>query len=477
MGTQLLDIDAETIVLGDGAELLVHDGRTEAPLWRHALDAPIVGVGLTERGVVAVAASGTCVLYDREGHELRREQTIRVLACAMNRAGDLVVANEFEVLRVDTGETYPVAGVVSLAVAADGAIAAGTEGGLVHIAVAGAREVTRIVDCGAPVASLTAVRSGEGGWFAGVDDRLVQIEKDGSDAALLTSAPDRLAIDHVCTSPDGTRVGFSLGRRIALVMNLPSRETAGNVTYGDREVTGLAFSDRSWIGVGLDGGDGNRIDVDTGAVHRTDTHPGREHRRWVLLADVGPRSVAPPAAPQTPEANASRPAPGKRGAPLLGLVGTLLGLILGGAIAYLGSEALVNEARLSMNGVTTMGRVLDHRVMQGSRSGRSYEVLYEFAVDGTKFTHEDETGRTGLWIALADETTWRQAVQRRQVEVLYLPSDPRVNRTTQGTGARTGGDQLAGLGLGLCIFVPSLLVFLSLLWEWVRPGREQPALA
>jgi hypothetical protein len=145
-------------------------------------------------------------------------------------------------------------------------------------------------------------------------------------------------------------------------------------------------------------------------------------------------------------------------------------MVGGGLVTYLGSQALVSAARLSMSGAVTQATVSGSRITQSARTGTSYEVRYFFVVPGepTPYTAEDETGRTNLWESLADEPTWRAAVESHQLEVEYLPSDPHVNRPLRGTGASFGGDQAAGLGLGLCLLVPSTLVLFGVLWGQIR---------
>ena len=143
----------------------------------------------------------------------------------------------------------------------------------------------------------------------------------------------------------------------------------------------------------------------------------------------------------------------------------------GGLITFFGSSALVNAASLSAVGVTTDGVVTDARVMQGSRTGISYEVRYAFTVEGATYTAEDETGRTNLWETLYDEATWRGATATHRVQIQYLPNNPHVNRPLAGTGASFGGDQAAGLCLGLALLLPSLLIALATIRGQVRRIR------
>lgn len=173
------------------------------------------------------------------------------------------------------------------------------------------------------------------------------------------------------------------------------------------------------------------------------------------------------------------PAPAGRPEPLtpLAALGALLGCLLcmagGATITWLGSQALVNTAMLATSGAVTVGSVTDARVMQSRRTGTSYEVRYVFVVpgDAARYTAEDETGRADLWMTLADEPTWREARATGRLEVQYLPSDPHVNRPLHGTSASFGGDQAAGLGLGLCLLVPSVLFFFGVIWGQIRRLR------
>lgn len=179
-------------------------------------------------------------------------------------------------------------------------------------------------------------------------------------------------------------------------------------------------------------------------------------------------------APLPAGARAPAPQPPLRPLQALGVLAMCAICGLGGAaITFLGSQALVNAARLSIEGVLADGAVTDSRVMQSSRQGTSYEIRYAFSVPGDPllYTHEDETGRTNLWVSLDDEEVWRLASSTRRVQIEYLPRDPHVSRPVRGTGASFGGDQAAGLCLGLALLIPSLLIGLGTVWGQIRRLR------
>jgi hypothetical protein len=58
--------------MNEGAELLVHDGESEGPLWRKTLDSDIVGVGADREHVTAITAKGTVATFpSRSGADMQ----------------------------------------------------------------------------------------------------------------------------------------------------------------------------------------------------------------------------------------------------------------------------------------------------------------------------------------------------------------------------------------------------------------------
>jgi hypothetical protein len=154
-------------------------------------------------------------------------------------------------------------------------------------------------------------------------------------------------------------------------------------------------------------------------------------------------------------------APGPRQRSTGAIVGGSIALVLGGALAWLGSREIVSELALRANHQTVDAAVVDSRIMQSRRAGKSFEVQYRFNAPGSRetFTRRDETGRDNLWDSLADEETWREARRAGRVRVMYRADDPWVNRPEKA-GAMPLGDGLAGAILGLVIALPGLLLVL-----------------
>jgi len=153
------------------------------------------------------------------------------------------------------------------------------------------------------------------------------------------------------------------------------------------------------------------------------------------------------------------------------IVGGLIAVALGSAFAWLGSRELVSELSLRSNHEVVDASVVDARIMESRKLGRTYEVQYRFNVPGSSesYTRRDETGRADLWTSLEDEETWREAQRARRVRVIYRPTDPWVNRPEKA-GAMPLGDTLAAVILGLVIAVPGLLLVIF----QIR-GMPQPA--
>ncbi|MCB9601490.1 MAG: DUF3592 domain-containing protein [Sandaracinus sp.] len=118
--------------------------------------------------------------------------------------------------------------------------------------------------------------------------------------------------------------------------------------------------------------------------------------------------------------------------------GGFLFLVLSPLI-LLGIEGIHAELRLRSEGVVVDGQVL---------AQRDGDVRYRFSVDGRRYTHTSGSRGDSLWTSLDSEA---EARARRSgiVRVLYLPSDPHVNRALRAGGMPLG-DPLAAV----CVFGP-----------------------
>lgn len=316
------DRTGTTLVLTDGAELLVHDGPSEGPRWRCTLPAPLVAVGATASAVVAVDREGAVRWYDPQREHMLAvvEVGAPVQAAAVAADGRVLAATDAGVRVLAPGGrvrelAWPRACVVawgpggrSLVGDADGKLGEfDAQGGLVRSVQLGARVVA-------------ATWNTRGFWVVALANKLLRLV-DG-ELHHLTNSPD-MAVGEVACSEDGAAIGMQLGDALVLVMSWPDRDTIGQVRYLDRSAAGLAFGPAPWLGIGIEGGDGNKLNLRTGDLHRTDTQPGRTHRRWVATVSVHPPEAAPAAA-----APASRGAYAPPTAPAPAGVGSIVSRIL-----------------------------------------------------------------------------------------------------------------------------------------------------
>lgn len=305
------DSTGSILALADGAELLVHDGPSEGPLWRRTGDTPLAGIGAAAGAVIAVDRAGRATWNDpRRDHVLAHADAgVQVHAAAVSHAGDLLLATD-DGARVLTrrgpGPALPLPNARVVAWSTDGRmLVAAADGQAAEFDPTG--HLLRTIRLDGP--AVAAAWNPQGFWILATAKKLVRLV----DGALhhLTSGPDDIAVTHVACSAAGDRIALGLGDDLLIVLAWPSRDSVGQLRYIDRKLTGVAFGPAPWLGVGMDQGDGNKLNLTSGALNRTDTHPGREHHRWLVKVSVDPPAAAsepaPPAAPPAPERAAYSP--------------------------------------------------------------------------------------------------------------------------------------------------------------------------
>jgi WD40 repeat protein len=288
--------DGALLITSDGPELLVHDGDTEAPLWKHALEATVVGVGVTDAAVVAVAAEGTLVACDRKSGAVLRTIALERLAVALAAAKGGVVAvlgaSSVNVVRVAGDEQrleIDVPGATAVALDADGTrVAVGTRSGAVRVFDTESGAERGSVQAPSAIAAITW--SPRGYWIASIGKGLVRVRAGGRDLTVLFETKE-LAISGLACSAEGALLAMRIGPTKVGLFDLVDLRFQGIIAY-ERTVGGLAFGRGAWLGIGLDLGDANKVDLLTGMVHRSDPHPGRTRNSWVLVADPKCEQIA-----------------------------------------------------------------------------------------------------------------------------------------------------------------------------------------
>jgi WD40 repeat protein len=124
----------------------------------------------------------------------------------------------------------------------------------------------------------------QGFWIVAAGITVYRLDPAGLER--ITGGPADMPIGSIACAQSG-HIAMRLGDKTALVLQYPSRETDATISYFDRDITDVCFGPDPWLGIGMNLGDGNKINLETGATHRTDTHPGRDHHSWALSVSTG----------------------------------------------------------------------------------------------------------------------------------------------------------------------------------------------
>lgn len=327
------------IVIAHEREVLVYSGDDESPLWCGSCHGEVLGVGCDSQFVYAHdqlswycwnTATGT-LLNQRE-----MKSPVRKMAVAGN--GDCALLTDSSVVLINQqGKENSVNAISPIGVAwgnNDCSLAVGQSNG--ELVLFKRMDISKNFDqfdaarikMNGPITAIAW--SGAGYWFVVSEAIVWRIEREGtSKRSLITdlSSPPVL----IDCSPRGELIGMSLDNSNVLVFRISPAGLAASFEYADRRVTGLAFGPEPFLGIGLDTGDGNKMDLSkpSGGVFRTDPHPGRPRNSWVLRAIILP--FAPPSNPSASKAamKADQSFPGWMGPP----VGMVTGVIIGANVS------------------------------------------------------------------------------------------------------------------------------------------------
>jgi len=292
------DKHGHVFALTEGAELLLHDGESEGPLWRKTLDAPIVGLGINSEVVTAVTESGLVTSFHATKGDPRGsgqlDGPVRA-ACVEIAANRVVAITKRAVVELRGGVATTLAdhGAHAIALGPSGSVLVATESELVLLG----RDKSRTTRAVPGVCGLA--HHPRGFWVIGLAGKLVRWDGSG-ELAHITNLPPNAKLEHVACSDRAVAVSWD--RHMVAVLDWPSRDTLGSLQYLEKTVEGLDFGPWPWLGVALNEGDGNKFHLEAANLHRSDTHPGRQHHSWLVSVSGGVKQ------PSRPSAAAAQPA-------------------------------------------------------------------------------------------------------------------------------------------------------------------------
>jgi hypothetical protein len=286
--------------MNEGAELLVHDGESEGPLWRKTLDSDIVGVGADREHVTAITAKGTVATFpSRSGAEMQSaaiggETRFAVVGSGKRRVV-AALADKVVALEGNLPKTLTEGFASAVAIAADDTVLVAVANAFIVIAADG-KATTTEHSLGPVVA---AAWHPENFWLIACAKKVYRFNGSG-DATHVTSMPPEVTLKYVAATKQAISLAYDAedGMGVA-TLEWPSKDTLATADYPERKVWGLSFGPWPWLAIALDLGDANKQNVlEPQRLHRSDTHPGREHHSWLVA--VGGSGKTESKAPKAP---------------------------------------------------------------------------------------------------------------------------------------------------------------------------------
>jgi hypothetical protein len=311
------DPQGRLFAIACGPELLVHEGGSEAPLWRKDLGEALVGVGVAGDEIVALGESGSIARFGIGGRELGRVSLgAPAHALAVAPGGWMAAAHDERVSVMRRGDLaateIPRSGVSAMAWSQDGTklLLGGRDGSLVQLRAPSWSESGEEIAAGEAIGA--ACWSARGVWLVASGDRVLRLSPGDTETTSVTRASGH-TVTALASSLDGARFAMQLGDTVVAVLEDPPAETLAQLRYPERRACGVAFGPPPWLGVALDTGDANKLDVDSGALHRSDTHPERTHNSWLVAVSTAADAKREAAEKKTKK---DRPRAAPRPAPL-----------------------------------------------------------------------------------------------------------------------------------------------------------------
>jgi hypothetical protein len=268
-------------VLSEGRDVAVWDAEIDGPRWRKSLNSEVLAVGASEGLVICLEANGVLSFWNATSAAIVSHVMVPGaygLTCSQGAACAVSTADHIEYLDAQGRRSLPYGQVRAMAFSRDGRkLGFGlSEGQFGTVDLASGQSTQNKVGSEAVLSVVERAPGAE--WLAAAGSSVYAVTAEGQVSRV--TGKEGSVIAELCVNERGTLFGMQADT-LAVALAWPSKATAGHLSYGDREITGLALGDAA-LWVGLDQCDGNKLDLRTGDLYRTDPHPGVERARWLV---------------------------------------------------------------------------------------------------------------------------------------------------------------------------------------------------
>ncbi len=279
------------LVLGDGPEVYVFSGVSDAPMWKQFCDGILVGVGALRDRVITLDSEGRLCTWRAVDGVKEDEVHIECRAPRQLRHspdGICLIVDRDEVIIADFRggkRSVKFAGVSAAAFGgAQPAFGAGTRNGRFEAFGADGKP-TGASELGAPVVGVAWRPQGQ--WAVAAGNVVSLVSADGATVAAKLDAGG--PITSVAVSAEGALIAAAVGNDVFIFEPLQGRRLG--VVRVTRPVRGIAFGQASWLALGFEDAEATRVDLMTGQMCKTEAHPGRVASRWGIRVECDPMSV------------------------------------------------------------------------------------------------------------------------------------------------------------------------------------------
>lgn len=283
-----LDSANQTLVCGDGPELLVYEAVDGKPAWKEFCEDILVAVGSARGEIISVDASGRVCRW-QNGRRIDEQSAGAQVSMACFAASGLVaMASANEVYMPRGNEYFPLSfeGVTGLCFDSAGtSLAAVSSSG--RVAVMDVASGSTLGGMSIPGGANGVAWNARGFWCVTTNGGVQLLSADG--ATLVTTISTTTGIvtgvpQQIACSEDGALIVFTIDQCL-LVYEALEYLALGTIQY-KRKLAQIGFGGESVLYVGLEDGEANTIDLARGSSCRTEAHSGRGRTNWSFKASM-----------------------------------------------------------------------------------------------------------------------------------------------------------------------------------------------